>query len=142
MDYLERVASDPAMRRALQAARSWGVRPSEFMGDPVVTVNHLDPGGRVVRSERAGWSREDLEWALALDAYEARLCPRGHDTTVSMEKAHTWDWRAPAIGACHACHAQDVEAERWKGHSRAGSMLYAPAHLEDDCEFCKPRDAA
>lgn len=118
----ERVASEPALRRILEVARSWGVRPSTFMGVGVRTVYELDAIGRVVASVEAGWDDDDVEMALALADYESNACPGcGHNLNETTDPANEENYDARIEARCHRCTALEIaqHGAQDKPHPRA-----------------------
>lgn len=125
----ERVAADPELRRVLAAARSWGVRPSVFMGASVRTVHEYD-GGRLACSIEDGWDGEDVELALALADYEANACPGcGHDLNETTDPANEEQYDARIQARCHRCTALAI-AQAQVQHKPHPSALLMSAHLK------------
>lgn len=130
-DWSARVDSDPGLRHALETARAWGVRPSEFLGRAVVTTHDHDAAGRLVRSTSAGWTDEDRGLAMALANYEAGLCsgchaPLSETTAPEAEDGYT----AGLAIRCHRCTASQRAAEFYQD-SPQPSALMIPVHRRD-----------
>lgn len=119
--YAERVAdsSDP-LRPLLEAARKWRVPPTVFIRKR--TVNSGE------------WTDEDTLLALALEDYEAGLCPGGPHVLAETSKPEHADAYRPDTEKqvqCHHCKAsallQDVMS---KEEDTAGVMV--PLMLDPD----------
>lgn len=120
----DRVATDAAFRAALVAARSWGARPTEFLGLPVVSVHELDPAGRVVRVERAGWSDDDRELAMALAVFEADACPGcGGQIAETTSPENEERYEAKIQAKCHRCYALAIVQAQAEKLPNPGSLL-------------------
>ena len=103
MSYAERIAdnNDP-LRVLLQVARKWGVPPSVFIRQR--TVNSTE------------WTDEDTRLALALDDYEAGLCPGGNHVLAETSRPEHADAYRPAHPPhewtrCHYCTASAALSE-------------------------------
>ena len=90
----ERIAdnSDP-LRFLLRAARSWRVPPTVFLGRRTV--------------DTAGWTPADTAHAVALEDYEAGLCPGGdHVLSETSKPEHEDAYRPNPAIRCHYCRSQ------------------------------------
>lgn len=101
--YRERVAddSDP-LRGLLEAARSWRVPPTVFIQQRTVNT--------------AEWTEDDTLLALALEDYEAGLCPGGrHQLSETTKDEHADAYRPGERVRCHYCVAaaklQEVQSK-------------------------------
>lgn len=131
------LVGNPGLRVTLEAARSWGVSPSRFLGrEPSsVTVHEYDDCGRLVRSvTTAGpeWGPEDHELALSLLEYEARLCPGcgGHAAETTAAE-HEFAYVADAV-LCHRCAAIGREHAKWAKAGSAPHAMLVSARLREE----------
>jgi hypothetical protein len=133
-DYAARLAdpTDPLLP-VLRAARAWGRPFSVFVGGPVVTTYAHDAGGRLVRSETVEWTADDTQMAVALETYEASLCPGcgesaaettdiRHDANYDGEDAAPYEELSRVI--CHRCLARSTAAQAHEGSDYEGAALY------------------
>lgn len=119
MDYAARLADDTdPLRRLLRAARSWRVAPTVFLG-------RIRPG--------TDWLPEDTELALALEEYEAGLCPGCQQPLEETSKPeHSDAYRPEEPIRCHYCTAQALVSEMAeKQHERTAGLLF-PLTLNPD----------
>ena len=87
------------MRRAVEAARAWGVAPSVL-------------AGRMPRPGEPAWTQDDADLAVALMEIEADTCPGcGWDRGVSMDAANELAFEAEPV-RCHACATRDRVARK------------------------------
>ena len=127
-DWGARVRDDPGLRHALETARAWGVRPSEFLGDHVVTTHEHDPAGRLVRTTTPGWTATDRDLALALGDYEAGLCGGcGHPLSETTAADAEDQYEAGLAVRCHRCTAS-ARAGDFYAESPQPSALMIPIH--------------
>jgi hypothetical protein len=99
MGFAGRVAdSDDPLRYLLQAARRWQVPPTVFLRKRTVNT--------------AEWTDEDTSLAMALEDYEAGLCPGCHhpfaETTLPE---HADAYRPGERIRCHYCTGQALVRE-------------------------------
>jgi hypothetical protein len=129
----ERVATDPDLRRVLEAARSWGVSPSVFLGRELNTRHVLDAADRAVASTtEAAWTDEDRALAVALGDYESQLCggcgqPLAETTLAENEERY--DVRVSA--RCHCCTAIDIAETAAQKMPHPGALMLS-ARLRPD----------
>jgi hypothetical protein len=129
-DYAARLAdpSDPL----LPILRAWkacggGRSPSVFMGRPVVTT-HQYLNGQQVRSETVEWTPDDLAMAMALEAYEAGLCP-GCATPLSETADPKHNPGEPAeyeeleTVLCRKCVVRQKVAKRYEDDEFSSAIL-------------------
>ena len=129
----ELVASDPALRRMLEVARAWGVRPSVVTGEPVVTMHVYDPGGRMVSSTEPGWSMDETGLAMALLDYEAGLCKGcGHplEETTAPDAEEGYDVGVSA--RCHCCTALDIAQDAVQDRPHPSALLLSAVRRTPD----------
>lgn len=109
----EDVRDTPSLRRLLQTARAWGVRPSEFIA----------------------WDEDDRELALALHDYESDACPHcgGQLSVTTTREAEERFVPGPPI-RCHRCTAlaQAAEIHKAKYHPHAVLHTVRDRALEPD----------
>ena len=123
-EWLARVAEDPGLRQTLQAARAWGVSPSRFLGrEPA--VRHIVANGLVVRSEpEPEWTDDDRDAALALQAWEADLCPGCRQPLAETTLPEREDLYVPGPAIrCHRCTASERGAERYKDSPQRSALM-------------------
>ena len=117
--YRERVAddSDP-LRGLLEAARSWRVPPTVFIQQRTVNT--------------AEWTEDDTLLALALEDYEAGLCPGGrHQLSETSKDEHADAYRPGKQVVCHYCVASSMLSEVLaKDENSAGKLI--PLVLDAD----------
>lgn len=119
--YAERVAddSDP-LRTLLEAAKAWHVPPTVFIRKR--TVNCTE------------WTDDDTLLAMALEDYEASLCPGGPHVLAETSKPEYADAYRPDSEKrirCHKCKASALLAEvTSKEDDTAGVMI--PLYLDPD----------
>jgi hypothetical protein len=109
----ERIADngDP-LRFLLRAARSWRVPPTVFLGERTV--------------DASGWTRVDTTYALALEDYEAGLCPGGdHVLAETSKPEHEDAWRPNPPTRCHYCTARAVVAKADKAQENTAGLYYS-----------------
>lgn len=125
MDPFERVASDPLLRQAIEAARSWGVSPSRFLGAEVVTRHGYDVGQRLaVSTTSPEWTDEDRELVFAFLAWEASLCPGcRHPLAETMKAENEERYRGVLEGRCHRCTALEIEQEKHQKKDHPSALL-------------------
>jgi predicted RNA-binding Zn-ribbon protein involved in translation (DUF1610 family) len=129
-DYAARLKDpqDPLLR-ILRAAKSWGGQPpTRFLlvpPPPKVTTYQHDSAGRVVRAETVEWTSRDVELALALEEYEAALCPGcGGDLDETIKRENEFRYTAES-DLCHRCVALDLEARTHEEHSHPNAFRYS-----------------
>ena len=120
--YAERVAdvSDP-LRALLQAARRWRVPPTVFIGQ------------RTVRTSE--WTAEDSLLAMALENYEAGLCPGGnHELAETSRPEHEDAYRPGEQIRCYYCKAlaavNEVQAKDEDSAGVLTTLVLDPAIVE------------
>ena|SRR4249919_2313057 len=108
----------------LRAARSWRVAPSVFLGQRSGAVYERDVSGRVVRI--VDWTLSDTELALALEGYEAGLCPGcQHPLAETCKPEHKDAYRPDPPIRCHYCTAEASTSETAeKQHERSAGLLF------------------
>lgn len=136
--------ANPAHRAVIQAARSWGVPPSVFMGEGsgTVTTYEYDVSGRLVRAVSAPptWSADDQDAALDLLAYEANLCPGcRHPLDETTRPEHEYAYRAEEAIRCHRCTASQRAGEHY-GANEYSSALFIPIVLRAERETARETD--
>jgi hypothetical protein len=89
---------DDPLRVMLQAARRWQVPPTVFLR---------------LRTAGGGWSDADTTYAMALESYEAGLCPGcSHPLEETTKRDHRDAYRPDGPGVrCHYCTAQALLSE-------------------------------
>lgn len=94
----------------LEAARRWQVPPTVFLGQ------------RTVRT--AEWTFEDSQLAMALENFEASLCPGGdHVLAETSRPEHEDAYRPGEKTRCYYCKAMaTVSAVMSKDEDSAGKM--------------------
>lgn len=109
---------DDPLLRILRAARSWRVAPTVFLGR--------------VRSG-TDWLPEDTELAMALEDYEAGLCPGCQQSLEETSKPEHQDaYRPEQPIRCHYCTARAlVDETAEKQHERTAGLLF-PITLNAD----------
>jgi hypothetical protein len=115
----ERIADngDP-LRFLLRAARSWRVPPTVFLGERTV--------------DASGWTRVDTSYALALEDYEAGLCPGGnHPLAETSKPEHEDAYRPDPPIRCHYCVAQAVTAKAQEGKEDTAGQYFS-FHLDPE----------
>jgi hypothetical protein len=124
-DPYERIAADPLLRQAIEAARSWGVSPSRFLGADVVTRHEYDAVGRLAASITASeWTADDRELVFAFLAWEAALCPGcRHPLAETMAAENEERYRGKLEGRCHRCTRLEIEQEKHAKKDHAGALL-------------------
>jgi hypothetical protein len=127
-DYAARLAdpSDPLLP-ILRAAKAWGRSPSVFMGGPVVTT-HQHLNGQQVRSETVEWTPDDLAMALALEAYEAGLCPGCADplsetTDPKHNPGEPAEYEELETVLCRKCVVRQKVAKRYEEDEYSSAIL-------------------
>lgn len=95
----ERVGDDgDPLRSLLRAARTWRVPPTVFLLERTV--------------ETTQWRERDSVYAMALEDYEAGLCPGGNHPLAETTRPEHQDAYLPAERIrCHYCTAQAMVAE-------------------------------
>lgn len=112
------LSGDPTLRAVVKAARAWGVSPSRFLGS---------------RPETPEWTDQDRELALALDEYEAGLCPgcqQPLDETSDPEHSDAYRPQEPI--RCHYCKMQALVSETASKQHENTAGLYFPLRLDPD----------
>jgi hypothetical protein len=115
----ERLA-DPAdpLRVLLQAARSWRVPPTVFLRQR--TVGSTD------------WTDQDTSYAMALEDYEAGLCPGcNHPLAETSRPDHADAYRPEKPIRCHYCTAQALVAEVAEKDDNTAGLMF-PLTLDPD----------
>jgi hypothetical protein len=115
----KRVADpDDPLRSLLQAARRWQIPPTVFLW--VRTVNSRE------------WTDQDTVYAMALEDYEAGLCPGcNHPLDETTKPEHADAYRPGERMRCHYCKAQALIAEvAEKDEDSAGVLV--PVVLDPD----------
>jgi hypothetical protein len=123
---------DPRHRAVLQAARSWGVSPSMFLGEPrsLRTIN--TDGTTTTTTVAPEWTEADRDAAMALVEWEAGLCPScAHPLaeTAAAENEYAYEAAGPPI-RCHRCTAADV-AMKPHEDKPATHALFIPMRLKE-----------
>jgi hypothetical protein len=125
MGIAERLA-DPAdpLRVLLQAARSWRVPPTVFLRQR--TVNSTD------------WTDQDTSYALALEDYEAGLCPGCNhplaETSQAGPRRRLPPGEADPLPLLHGAGDGGGGGGEGRQHGRA----HVPAHLGPGCGRVEP----
>ncbi len=129
-DPFERVASDPLLRQAIEAARSWGVSPSRFLGAETTTRHEYDVGHRLARSVTSPeWTPEDRDLVFALMAWEAQLCPGcQHPLAETLKPENEERYVAAPAMRCHRCTAVAINQEKNEGKPHPSALLLS-VHL-------------
>lgn len=132
-------ANDPLERAVLETARSWGVSPSRFMGEPKVskTVYTYDLSGRMVAAETTEapeWTQDDVNGAFSLQQYEAGLCPTcKHPMAETADPAHEFAYHAELPIRCHRCTAQERASEAYqKANNPNPRSVFIPISLRGE----------
>ena len=112
------VAGDPTLRAVVKAARAWGVSPSRFLGS---------------RPETPEWTEQDRKLALALEEYEAGLCPGCQNPLDETSNPDHQDaYRPEPPIRCHYCTTQALVSETAeKQHEHTAGLLF-PIVLDPD----------
>lgn len=120
MGYMERVAKDDALRAALRSARTWRVPPTVFLRERTV--------------DSGGWTDSDTAWALALEDYEAGLCPGGeHVLAETTLPEHEMAYRPDGEGErCHYCAALRLLEKQMGERDNADGVLLPKLVLDPD----------
>ena len=112
MGLSERVADphDP-LRALLQAARRWQVPPTVFL--------------RIRTVEIPQWTDADTSYAMALEDYEAGLCPGGnHPLSETTKAEHANAYVGGEVIECYHCTGQGrVSAAAEKDENRPAGLL-------------------
>jgi hypothetical protein len=130
-------AENPVDRAVLETARSWGVSPSRFLGEPKedVTVYTRNETGDVVRSstfKAREWTDEDVESALSLHKYENSLCPGCKKPMAEcMAPENEFRYEAEKPVRCHACTTRASASEGYR-ESPHPSALFIPVGLKKE----------
>lgn len=130
--------AEPGLRAALAVARAWGVRPSLFLGVPVVdeiTVYEYDDTGRLMRSttRREAWTEYDREAALALADLEADECSGcGGDLaeTTKRENEYAYVLDREGLRRCHRCTGREIAGKPYEDSHQPGALLL-PLKLDE-----------
>jgi hypothetical protein len=102
----------------LQAARRWQIPPTVFL--QVRTVNSRD------------WTEADTVYAMALEDYEAGLCPGGnHPLAETTLPEHADAYRPGERIRCHYCKAQAL-VEEVAGKDEDGAGVLIPIVLDPE----------
>jgi hypothetical protein len=125
VDPFERVASDPLLRQAIEAARSWGVSPSRLLGAEVRTRLEYGVGDKVAATVTSSeWTAEDRELVFAFLAWEAALCPGcRHPLAETMAAENEERYRGKLEGRCHRCTALEIEQARHEKKDHPSALL-------------------
>lgn len=130
-------AEHPVDRAVLETARSWGVSPSRFLGEPKedVTVYTRNDNGEIVRSstfKAREWTDDDVEGALSLHKWESGLCP-GCKKPMSecMAPENEFRYEATDPVRCHACTTRSAASEGYR-ESPHPSALFIPVELREE----------
>lgn len=108
----ERVADDKdPLRYLLRGARKWGVPPSVFIGQRTVATDQ--------------WRHDlDTPLAMALEDYEAGLCPGGdHVLAETSKPEHADAYRPGERIRCHQCTAEALVAETVRDEEHLAGLL-------------------
>lgn len=145
-DPVAQVAGDPGLRRILEAARAWGVSPRRFLGwEPArVTTYRLDELGRILEAlttVEPEWDDEGRDLALALESYDADLCPGCRHPLAETTRPEAEEWFTPGdLIRCHRCTAAAQTAEIHKDAPHPSAVLFTvrtgglPDHREDQSD--------
>lgn len=116
---------EPVDRAVLEAARSWGVAPSVFLGISItVTEYRHNDAGQVVQSfTESPWTDDDRANALALGQYEATLCPGCNAPLDETTAADAEENYVPQIALCHRCVTIHQRQETLKDHPHPEALL-------------------
>ena len=117
--FAERVADpDDPLRSLLVAARRWGVPPTVFLRERSVNTTE--------------WTDRDTLYALALEDFEAGLCPGGdHVLAVTSRPEHDSAYRPGERTVCHYCKAEALLADVMGKEENAAGVL-VPLVLDPD----------
>lgn len=115
--------TDPQDRAILEAARSWGVSPSIFLGRP------RDTG-------IPEWLEQDRQAALDLLAWESQLCPGCRfPLAETTDPKNEFLYVVPHPIRCHRCTAIDQAQDRYADRPSPSAQLMPvdllPAALDD-----------
>jgi hypothetical protein len=118
--FAERVADpDDPLRTLLQAAKAWRVPPTVFLGERTVTTDQ--------------WTGRDTVYAMALEDYEAGLCPGGnHPLAETTLPEHADAYRPGERIRCHYCKAQALIAEVAEKNQENMAGVLIPIVLDAD----------
>lgn len=136
---MENLASDPAVRRALKVAQSWGISPRRFAGwEPaLITTYQHDEGGRIVRSvttPEPEWDEDDRQLALDLAEYESALCGAcGHPLTETTAPENETAYVAGPAVRCHRCTAAERAQSAYQDSPQPGALMI-PIGRKDSCD--------
>jgi len=116
----ERIASDSdPLRFLLRTAKAWRVPPTVLLGLRTV--------------DTAGWTRQDTDYALALEDYEAGLCPGGdHLLAETSKREHDGAYRPNDPRRCHYCTAKAVTAKAAEKRDVDTTGVYFTFSLDPD----------
>ena len=109
--YAERVADDKdPLRYLLRAARKWQVPPTVFIGQRTVNTRE--------------WTAEDTRLAMALEDYEASLCPGGDHVLAETSRPEREDAYRPGRRVrCHHCTGRALVDEVLAKEERSAGVL-------------------
>ena len=103
--------TDPLLR-ILRAARTWGRPPTVVLGRKIRTAYEHTAAGIICASTTDDWTQADTELMLALEDYEAGLCPGGpHPLAETSKVEHDGAYVPDPPTQCHLCDAQALNAE-------------------------------
>jgi hypothetical protein len=117
--YAERVAdSEDPLRPMLQAARAWRVPPTVFLRKRTMASTE--------------WTDADTTLAMALEDYEAGLCPGGNHPLAETTRPEHQDAYRPGVRIrCHFCKAQALVDEVAEKEDDMGGVM-VPIVLDPD----------
>jgi hypothetical protein len=123
----------PDDRAVLEAARSWGVPPSVFLGeDGPVTHYQNNMAGELVSSyTESPWRDDDQASAVALIQYEASLCagcrtPLDETTAAEAEESYV-----PSVIRCHRCTTIQQYQDTLQDRPTPGALLVSTVRRSD-----------
>jgi hypothetical protein len=107
----ERVADpDDPLRVLLQAARRWQIPPTVFLRQRTVNTRE--------------WTDADTAYAMALEDYEAGLCPGcNHPLAETTQQYHADAYRPGEQIRCHYCTARALVAEVAEKDEHAAGLM-------------------
>lgn len=117
---------DPQHRVVLEAARSWGVPPSQFIGyGSTTTEHHYNGAGQLVRSVTSSpWTQDDRDNVFALLNYEADCCPSCRQPLAETTDPDNEGRFVPLLPIrCHRCTAVDMAQDAAQSHNSPGALL-------------------
>lgn len=125
---------DPVTRAEIMAARAWGVSWSRFSGqEPIsVTTYHYDDAGHLIGAatvREPEWTDQDREAAIALQEYEAGLCPGCQEPmSETTDPANEGRYRTDLPIRCHRCTMAEIARDVHQDKPQA-SALFVPIRL-------------